>query len=63
MRKKLTLDTDRLRVETFDPAALPAQGRGTVQGNAEIPTLPVSICPQSECYSCGIACTAAPPCI
>lgn len=41
---KLKLDLDRLAVESFDTAALPAARRGTVRGHVCSDACTVSIC-------------------
>lgn len=53
MKRKLSLDVSELRVETFDPAAVPAEPRGTVHGAGatEVPCCT---------WSCGGTCGAAP---
>ncbi|HEU4883724.1 MAG TPA: hypothetical protein VFT45_15810 [Longimicrobium sp.] len=45
--KKLRLDVDALKVDSFSPEAAPAARRGTVEGNAiepKIPTGDYSLC-------------------
>lgn len=55
--KKLKLQVDALRVETFPVIPPAAAERGTVRGNeAEAPTMPVEYCFRSVFATCGIYC-------
>jgi hypothetical protein len=55
--KKLKLQVDALRVETFAVAAEAAEARGTVQAReAQAPTMPVEYCFRSLFPTCGIQC-------
>ncbi|HST60712.1 MAG TPA: hypothetical protein VLK84_18575 [Longimicrobium sp.] len=55
--KKLKLQIDELRVETFAVAAQTAETRGTVQAHdAAAPTMPVQYCFFSLFPTCGIYC-------
>lgn len=50
--RKLVLDTDALRVETFAAEDNPAEGPGTVRGHDVDPTVPRSCpCPTYHCYT------------
>jgi hypothetical protein len=53
MRKKLSLDVDALRVESFVAGAEAAAARGTVRGNAAT-VLCTLTCPPSQGNTCGI---------
>lgn len=55
--KKLKLQMDDLRVETFAVAAHSAEKHGTVRAHeAEAPTMPVEDCFFSLFATCGIYC-------
>ncbi|HEX8696677.1 MAG TPA: hypothetical protein VF746_29940 [Longimicrobium sp.] len=57
--KKLKLEIDTLRVDSFAPAAAPEEPRGTVAGHAATttcPTWPLTQCPWSAFPTCGIQC-------
>lgn len=51
--RKLVLDTDTLRVETFAPEDPRTQGPGTVRGHEmDTPTRPQTCpCPSYHCYT------------
>lgn len=57
--RKLKLDPESLRVDTFPVAAAPAPGRGTVaahEATTTCPTFPLTQCPWSAFPTCGIYC-------
>ncbi|HYW10211.1 MAG TPA: hypothetical protein VE913_24815 [Longimicrobium sp.] len=56
MTRKLKLDPEELRVESFQPAPEPVAGRGTVVGQEAPPTLPLNQCFFSLFPTCGIYC-------
>jgi hypothetical protein len=57
LMKKLKLQIDELRVETFAVAAQAAKERGTIQAHgAEAPTMPLDVCFRSVFPTCGIYC-------
>lgn len=57
--KKLKLELDTLRVDSFAPAPEPEKPGGTVAGHAATPTCPthpLTQCPWSAFPTCGIWC-------
>lgn len=52
MRRKLSLDLDRLAVESFVTEPNPKEARGTVQGHAPCTCLVTCLCPTAY-YHCG----------
>lgn len=55
--KKLKLQVDELRVETFAVAAQAPEERGTVRAHEpQVATLPLEVCFRSLFPTCGIYC-------
>ena len=63
--KKLSLDLNSLRVETFAPVAAPTARRGTVRGNEIDPAAYPEMAAYGESYdiACSYGCTGDDKCI